>query len=216
MYHSITIGTKNTWDDWKLIPLSRPLVNPPQVNTKFVEVPGYNGTVDMTTVLNGKPTYSRRTGEWKFMVTHDYAGYNWIDVYNAILGYLHGSLLTVTLEDEPDWHYTGRLHLGSWESGANYSTATIGYELLPFKYTSTTITRSFRNSDSISIIGGKTLTVPTITISNGMMISYNGQDVTFEEAGTYAPAELAIVEGTKTMVFTGTGTAIVSYRRTEL
>ena len=29
MYHSITIGDKNTWDDWKIIPVSRPVVAPP-------------------------------------------------------------------------------------------------------------------------------------------------------------------------------------------
>lgn len=29
MYHSITIGDKNTWDDWKMIPVSRPVVAPP-------------------------------------------------------------------------------------------------------------------------------------------------------------------------------------------
>lgn len=28
MYHSITIGDKNTWDDWKMIPVSRPVVAP--------------------------------------------------------------------------------------------------------------------------------------------------------------------------------------------
>lgn len=36
MYHSITIGEKNTWDDWHLIPTSRPLVNPPSVNTHLI------------------------------------------------------------------------------------------------------------------------------------------------------------------------------------
>ena len=28
MYHSITIGDKNTWDDWHLIPATRPLFHP--------------------------------------------------------------------------------------------------------------------------------------------------------------------------------------------
>ncbi len=43
MYHSITIGNKNTWDDWHLIPATRPLFNPPTVKTNMVNIPGGDG-----------------------------------------------------------------------------------------------------------------------------------------------------------------------------
>ena len=29
MYHSITIGDKNTWDDWHMIPVTPPVIAPP-------------------------------------------------------------------------------------------------------------------------------------------------------------------------------------------
>ena len=54
MYHSITIGTKNTWDDWHLIPKSRPLVNPPSVKTNVVDIPGGDGALDLSTALSGR------------------------------------------------------------------------------------------------------------------------------------------------------------------
>ena len=46
MYHSITIGSKNTWDDWYLIPSSRPVVNPPKPKTKYIDIPGADGHLD--------------------------------------------------------------------------------------------------------------------------------------------------------------------------
>ena len=30
-YHSVVFGEKNTWDDWHLVPSSRPVINPPDV-----------------------------------------------------------------------------------------------------------------------------------------------------------------------------------------
>lgn len=50
MYHSIifyknddfTSGL-NTYDDWFLIPTSRPVFNPPAVKTKYIDIPGRTG-----------------------------------------------------------------------------------------------------------------------------------------------------------------------------
>ena len=44
MYHSITFDNeKNTWDDWHLIPSSRPLVAPPSIKSNYVDVAGVDG-----------------------------------------------------------------------------------------------------------------------------------------------------------------------------
>ena len=57
MYHSITIGDKNTWDDWHLIPTTRPLFAPPGVKKNIVSIPGGDGSLDLTEALTGRPTY---------------------------------------------------------------------------------------------------------------------------------------------------------------
>lgn len=67
-YHSITIGERNTWDNWYLVPTSRPLVNPPQVKTHYVNVPGRNGALDLTEAIAGRAVYGNRTGNWEFYV----------------------------------------------------------------------------------------------------------------------------------------------------
>ena len=51
MYHSITIGDKNTWDDWKMIPVSRPVVAPPVEKILSVNVPGRDGTTYLSKSL---------------------------------------------------------------------------------------------------------------------------------------------------------------------
>ena len=61
MYHSITFGDKNTWDDWHLIPSKRPSFNPPNVKSQYVDIPGGNGVLDLTESLTGYPLYNTRT-----------------------------------------------------------------------------------------------------------------------------------------------------------
>ena len=87
MYHSITIGDKNTWDDWHLIPTTRPLFNPPTVKTNIIDIPGGDGVLDLTTALAGRPTYNNRTGSWTFIVQNGFK--DWTALYSEIMVYLH-------------------------------------------------------------------------------------------------------------------------------
>ena len=131
MYHSITFGDKNTWTDWHLIPDSRPVFNPPSVKTKIVEIPGSDGTLDMTESLTGFPLYNDRTGSFVFNVENGHQ--DWQKLYSSIMGHLHGKKLRAVLEDDPNYYYEGRFWVENWESGKANSKITIGYQVAPYK-----------------------------------------------------------------------------------
>ena len=131
MYHSITFGDKNTWDDWHLIPSSRPLFNPPSVKTQYQDIPGAHGKMDLTEALTGYPLYDNRTGSWEFYVMNDYQ--EWNVLYQEILNYLHGRRMTAFLEDEPEYYYEGRFSVNKWDSQKDWSRITIDYDVDPFK-----------------------------------------------------------------------------------
>lgn len=144
MYHSITIGTnlfstdgslprnaKNTWVDWHLIPATRPLVNPPKAKLSLIEIPGADGTLDLTNVLTGRPTYSDRTGSWSFYVENGYGA--WSDKFSEIMMYLHGKSLQCYLEDDPTYFYEGRFTVNQWRSDPTHSMIVIDYQLGPYK-----------------------------------------------------------------------------------
>ena len=81
MYHSLIINVGDnyidTWDDWKLIPSSRPVIAPPIERTKFVTVPGRDGALDYSRTPANRPTYDDRTGKIEFYLENDYAGWDW-------------------------------------------------------------------------------------------------------------------------------------------
>lgn len=144
MYHSITfsngsptldshsrfIGT-NTWDDWHLIPSSRPVVASPGVTTNMVSIPGREGSLDMSEYLTGGIIYGDRSGSWEFYVDNDHE--SWITVKNKIMDFLHGKKLKCVLEDDPGYYYEGRFTLNEWRSEATNSIVVINYVVGPYK-----------------------------------------------------------------------------------
>ena len=131
MYHSITFGEKNSWDDWCLIPTSRPNVAPPQIKTKYVEIPGTDGQVDLSELLAGRPLYDMRSGSWEFILQPEKWAFE--DAVTVIMGYLHGKRLRVVLEDDPEYYYEGRLTVNSLKCDKNWNIITINYNFSPYK-----------------------------------------------------------------------------------
>ena len=143
----------NTWVDWHLVPMSRPLVNAPAMKTNIIDLPGADGQIDLSTVVSGKPVYSNRTGTWEFMVQNGwkpnlefpYDTQSWVTMFSHIMNTLDGKVMSVILDDEmipdseiclyytPSWYYKGRIAINNWNTGDHYSTITLSYDLEPYK-----------------------------------------------------------------------------------
>lgn len=134
MYHSVYFGEKNTWDDWHLIPVSRPVILPPNVKTNYVDIPGADGHSDLTEALTGSVLYKTRTGSLEFYVDNDYREFiEWEHLYSEIMDYLHGKQMKLILEDDPNFYYDGRFNVNTWKSEKDYSRIVIDYDVYPYK-----------------------------------------------------------------------------------
>lgn len=132
MYHSITFGEKNTWEDWRLVPASRPVFNPPAQKTKLLEIPGGDGVIDLSQALTGYPVYQNRTGSVEFIVMNGFKP--WHMAYSDIMDYLHGQTLRAVLEDDPEYFYEGRFTVNAWKSEKDWSRIVINYDVGPYKW----------------------------------------------------------------------------------
>ena len=138
-FHSVNFGSKNTWDDWHLVPTSRPRIEPPSVKTNYLDISGGDGVLDMTDLLTNRIYYNRRSGSWTFIVVNDgQIPYNgtfttWAELYSEIMAYLHGKSMRVILDDDPNYFYEGRFSVSEWNSAKGNSTITINYSLSPYK-----------------------------------------------------------------------------------
>lgn len=137
MYHSLTFvdgnTTRNTWNNWHLIPSARPVVVQPTAAYKYVDIPGRDGSLDLSNYLIGRPTYSDRSGSFKFYVANDYG--DWVGRKAEIAQFLNGAKeMKMVLEDDPHHYYLGRFYMKAWDPGANNSEVTIEYRVKPYKY----------------------------------------------------------------------------------
>lgn len=140
--HSITFGPgpfseygklngKNTWEDWYLIPASRPDVTEPEVYRKLISIPGRSGSIDASEWLTGGPLYLDRSGSWEFII--DNSRPNWQALRDEIVDYLHGKAMKCVLEDDPLYYYEGRFYVHC-QSGESNSAVSIEYVLRPYAH----------------------------------------------------------------------------------
>lgn len=131
------VGGINTWDDWHLIPASRPNIAVPEVYTNYVDLPAADGKIDLSDYLTGGRTvYKNRSGgSLTFYAANGYG--LWNERRQTILNYIHGKVLYMGLIDEPAYYYKGRFKTSrpyDSDGKSNWSTVVIEYELEPYKY----------------------------------------------------------------------------------
>lgn len=152
-YHSITFGDKNTWDDWHLVPSSRPVFSPPALKKRSLEIPGASGSLDLTEMPSGYPTFENREGSIEFYVINDPDDVHelwrkkdyglWYDRYSTIMAYLHGQRMKAIIEDDRRYYYIGRFTVNEWRSEKDYSKIVIDYDLEPYKWSVSTSTEAW-------------------------------------------------------------------------
>lgn len=227
VYHSITIGSKNTWNDWHLIPTTRPLFNPPTVKTNLVNIPGGDGLLDLTTALTGRPTYNNRTGSWTFIVQNGFK--DWATLYSEIMDYLHGRHFLAVLEDDMEYYYEGRFSVNQWQSNKDWSQIVIDYNVGPYKKKTsgigtewiwdtfdfrTGIIRNYKNlqvSSSLNVIvPGELIDTTLIVICSAtrMKMTFGGTTYSLSKGANVIP-DIHLSSGDNTLKFTGNGTITI-------
>lgn len=228
--HSLIIGDKHTWEDWHLIPSSRPGVSMPQIRTKFIEIPGAFGTLDLTELLTGCPVFGDRSGSWEFIMDPDReSDRNWAGLYQKIAMYVHGRRHRVILLDDPEYYYEGRLAVSNLSPEEAYTTITFNYQLDPYKLPvldpfepwlwdpfnfetgviATTGQYTISGTRTVTFETKKNETSPAIKASNSMTLTYGGRNYSLVPGVNYLH-EILLPIGTHTFTFTGNGTVEIS------
>lgn len=137
MYHSITFrnmsGTSyNTWNDWHLIPTSRPTIAHPEMLSTYVTIPGRQGSLNITNYLYSEPIYQDRSGTIEFYVMEGYVDHRITET--NMLKFLQGRKMQVIFEDDPGYYYVGRIKLDKWTNEASRPSVSISYIIEPYKY----------------------------------------------------------------------------------
>jgi len=226
----------NTYTDWHLVPLSRPVVNPPSPKTNIIDIPGANGSIDLTESLNNYVVYNNRSGSWDFMVLNDRVpAITWDNLYSNIMAYLHGQHGKVYLLEDDCWeneqnplpneyYYEGRFSVNEWNSGDRYSRVTISYDLAPFQFKKESTTESkiaTAGGTNYTLTTGRMPVIPTFTASGNsdpIDIGFKGKHFSLP-VGTKTFPDIIFgtnVSGTDIINLKGSGNVSISFRGGKL
>lgn len=121
---------KFAWEDFGLIPLSRPYISTPKANYTLVQIPNSSSRLNITDYMPGGMTYESRTGEWQFAIDHTKELWkNWYTGYYEVEDYFHGSRMLISLNDDSEKIYEGRIVVSAYEPGESYSKVMLSYDL---------------------------------------------------------------------------------------
>ena len=212
----IMFGHYHSWDDFQLI-LASKTIGTPSPKTETIDIPGGDGVLDLTDFF-GEAKYSNRNLSFEFstMVTPS----DFMSLFSTVQNALHGKKLSITLDEDPEWNYIGRISVSEWKADRNIGKLTIDCDCEPYKYkvSSTVITKTISGTSTITLPNSRKRVVPwvNVTSSSGLSVNYGSGNLWNLASGSYLLPELELVEGNNNIIVTGTGTITFTYVQAQL
>ena len=233
------MGTGVTFDDrihterdWglKLLSVYIPMPDP---KTQILDIPGGDGSIDLTEI-NGRPAYNDRDGVELVFDLMDGGYESWFLKYSQFAAEVHGRKVKMVLDDDPDHYYMVRLNLDGKKSNPVYSQITFSGTAEPFKYDLTAANEPWlwdtfnfetgvireieeveitAENNKVTIIGAGIDTPPVFVVSqaDNLKLTYGGRTYTLKVGRNRFPA-VRVGKEDVTLTFSGTGKFEVEYR----
>lgn len=210
----ISFDNIHSFYDLNLI-LSKVEIDPASPKTTYINIPGADGSLDLTEA-HGEVKYSDRKA--KFTFTMNPAGNlsetAWEEKKMEVSNRLNGRAFKITLDKDPDYYWQGRCKIDDYKSSKRVRQFVISATLRPYKLKQSTTVAEFKVAEeeqTISILNGRKSVSPSIFCAGNVKIVFNG-NVFDLNAGTQKILDIRFTEGVNQMIVSGSsGSAIKFY-----
>lgn len=189
-------------------------VGPAVPRTSYVQVPGADGSIDLTEAL-GTVNYDDRELAWTFAL---YPGDDWAERRRKVSNAINGIACRITPDGEGGWYYDGRVVVDEYANDKMLCTITVKAICRPWRYKSTITVISREDLDTaykqLSLPNERRPVVPTITVAQDTTLLW-GRNVVAISAGTHRRADICLQAGPNMLqakVANGPGSIIVEYQ----
>jgi len=225
---------RHTYTDWGLLQVGKAYVSPPEVQELFVDVPGLDGSLDLTQALDGLVHYKSRqfVSTYKCIASRE----EWPKIYTEIMNWLHGQKVKVTLDDDRESYYEGRFTVESPTFNKHFWTFQISGTVDAYKYKHNSslgdwdwdpfvfdadIARDYSKievsgTNTVIVIGYAMPTTPTFVCSDTMTLTVDGINKYELPKGESIIPGLTVQEREYIFKFDGYGTVSVDFKGGEL
>lgn len=205
-------GDLHTNIDLHLIQVSAN-VGPAVPRVNIIDVPGANGGVDLSEALGGV-TFQDRELSWVFA---PYPGDNWAATRSAVETALNGRAFDIILDNDPEWVYTGRVSVDSYEADQILHRITVHATCRPYRLRR----EGSSHTETLSAAGkefpldfGSMAVSPRITNTGDCALTWDGRTYNLT-AGSRVYADMRVT-GRQTFRASGSGSLTFEWREGSL
>jgi hypothetical protein len=212
MMKGIKFDNVHSYDDLNLV-LSEVNIPPATAKTNFVDIPGGDGSVDLTEAL-GEVKFEDRECRFTFTVFP----YEDFEVKKRLVSnQLNGKRCKITLDKDPGYYWLGRCSIDEYASDKNLHKIVVGAVVAPYKLKTNETKVVVKSGTKVTgrLANGRKTVVPTITCTAEATIVFNGNTISLN-AGTHKNLIITLVEGDNTVTVTSTGTTTFNYQEGDL
>lgn len=214
----LIIGDYDTaLEGWTLSALDFP---EPEPQNNFVEVPGRDGPLDLSTTLtDGEPRFGSRTLTATLECSNGIRA-DRTQLVSDIINRLHGRRLDIILPDAPERYTTGRISVRKEYNDLAHAAVSISAVCDPWLYnqTETRLRLTASASEQLAALSnsGRRVVTPEVTVTGGpVKLACNGKSWELA-AGTYRLPTLLLRPGNTALTYSGAGTISITYREAVL
>lgn len=209
----VTFGSYHSFEDLALI-LTQKIIGTPAPKKEVVEIPGGDGVLDLTEFF-GETKYDNRQLTFEFSTIVPQSEF--MELFSIVQNALHGKKMEITLDDDIDWHYIGRIEVSEWKTDKNIGKLTVecDCEAYKIKNDETIVQATVDGATTVILANSNKTVVPTIDITGEVSLTYGTNFYTLAE-GRYDLPAVRLLQGDNTILLDGAGTATFTYRERSL
>lgn len=194
-------------------------VEPARPKLNLVDIPGADGSRDLSALPAGRVVYEDRSITWTFAL---YPGEKWDAKHRQVSNALNGRECKITLDTDPDYYYQGRLSVQEYNLDRTLRQITVEAICRPWimKQDETIITANLTAGAFTTLIlpNEKKPVIPTVKITTDTTLRWKGASLA-AKAGTFTSLDFILDEGENTLEAKSTttaGTITITYREGSL
>lgn len=212
----VTLNGKHCFRDLGMY-LTEANLAPPEVRTNYVPVPGRDGTLDLSTALDGEIHYNDRVLSLTFVSTAQRSGLSWAEFFANLTELFHGKKTKLSFDGDEAYYYVGRGSVSGFTQDGTRWTVQMKFTCSPYRYKAdeTVVTATLTTEDAeLVLTNARMPVVPTVSVSAETLLTIGSGSYTLS-AGQHQLLALRLTQGEqqiKARVTAGTGTITITYR----
>lgn len=189
--NGISFGDIHSYYDLNLV-LSKVEIPPARAKSNFVDIPGGDGSVDLTEAL-GEVKYKDRECTFTFTAFPDD---DFEEKKREVSNILNGKRCKIVVDKDPDYYWQGRCFVNKYKSDRLAHTIVIQATVSPYKlyHDMTKVIVQAGESVVKKLNNARKTAIPTITNDEEATIVFGENTITLEP-GTHRNPNIALVEG---------------------